>query len=110
MNRVQVEQVGGGGVTGRVVDLHQVDAGVALEDPEPQPAQAVDADCRRDRGASQGNLDQPLLIEGVLRSTCPRTRASGMGRDRKDGDLALRGAVTPEHPVGAGRAVLGIGL
>jgi hypothetical protein len=33
-----------------------------------------------------------------------------MGRDRTDGDLALRRAVTPEHPVGAGRVVLGIGL
>jgi len=33
-----------------------------------------------------------------------------MGRDRNERDLALLGPVTPEHPVGAWGAVLGVGL
>jgi len=31
-------------------------------------------------------------------------------RDRQDGDLPLLGAVAPEHPIGAGGAVLDVGL
>jgi hypothetical protein len=33
-----------------------------------------------------------------------------MGRDRNERDLALLGPATPEHSVGAGGAVLGVGL
>ena len=33
-----------------------------------------------------------------------------MRRDRQNGDLPLLGAVAPEHPIGAGGAVLDIGL
>ena len=65
MHRIELQQVGGGGLPGRIVDMHKGEARAVPEGAERQPAdatEAVDADLHRDRGAGLGILDQVWLM------------------------------------------------